>query len=76
MEIKEVLGEKWLLTSFAMQSLFGVRFAMGLISHFLKEFFPTFFTLVLPLSSVKKCMSFQTGSMGKGLRTFLTNIGS
>ena len=74
MKVEEVLGEEGLITALAMQPVIGVRLAVGLVGNLLEELLAALLTAELLVASVQQGVSLQTGGVGEGLGTFLTDV--
>ena len=74
MKVEEVFGEEGLIAALAMQPVIGVRLAVGLVGNLLEELLAALFTAELLVASVQQGVSLQTGGVGEGLRTFLTDV--
>ena len=73
-EVEEVLGKEGLVTPLAVQSVIGVRLAVGLVGNLLEELLAALLTAELLVASVQQGVSLQTGGVGEGLGTFLTDV--
>ena len=73
-KVEEVLGEERLVTALAMQPVLGVGLAVGLVRHLLEELLAALLTAELFVASVQQGVSLQTGGVGEGLGTFLTDV--
>jgi hypothetical protein len=70
----EVLGEERLVTALAMQPVLGVGLAVGLVRNLLEKLLAALLTAELFVASVQQGVSLQTGGVGEGLGTFLTDV--
>ena len=74
MKVEEVFGEERLVTTLAVQPVLGVGLAVGLVGDLLEELLAALLTAELLVASVQQGVSLQTGGVGEGLGTFLTDV--